>query len=62
MSMYREPNDRDPLNFNEVVLVGEKQKFRVEFTLIWYMSSIFTTYVSQNDGTLIESVFLLNVP
>ncbi len=45
MSMYREPNDRDPLNFDEVVLIGEKQKFRVGFTLIRYMSSIFTTYV-----------------
>ncbi len=45
MSMYREPNDRNPLNFDEVVPIGEKQKFRVGFTLIRYMSSIFATYV-----------------
>ncbi len=42
---YREPNDRNLLNFDEVVLIGEKQKFRVGFTLIRYMSSIFATYV-----------------
>ncbi len=47
MSMYREPNDRDLLNFDEVVLIGEKQKFRVGFTLIWYTLSIFVTYVLQ---------------
>ncbi len=46
MSMYREPNDRkNPLNFDEVVLIGEKQKFRIGFTLIRYTSSIFATYV-----------------
>ncbi len=48
MSMYREQNDRNPLNFDEVFFIGEKQKFRVGFTLIQYMSkqsSIFATYV-----------------
>ncbi len=45
MFMYREPNDRNPLSFNEVVLIGEKQKFRVGFMLILYTSSIFATYV-----------------
>ncbi len=46
MSMYREPNDqKNPLNFDEVVLIGDKQKFRIGFTLIWFTSSIFATYV-----------------
>ncbi len=47
MSMYREPNDRDPLSFDEVVLIGEKQKFRVGLMLIQYTSSIFAIYISQ---------------
>ncbi len=46
MTMYRELNDRDLLSFDEVVLIGEKQKFRVGFMLIRYTSSIFATYIS----------------
>ncbi len=45
--MYRETNDRDPLSFDEVVLIRKNQKFRVGFMLIWYTSSIFATYISR---------------
>ncbi len=47
MSMYREPNDLEPLSFDEVILIGEKQKFRVGFMLIRYTSSIFAIYISR---------------
>ncbi len=50
MSMYREPNDWDPLNFDEVVLIGEKQKFRVGFMLIRYMSSIFASSIYRSHS------------
>ncbi len=47
-SMYKEVTEREPLNMDEIVLMGETwQKFRVGYTLIRYTAPLLATYVTQ---------------